>query len=59
MYYSGYSIWLTKNLVTEICVFILKQYFTDYNNNNTINMFVEFLDTSKAFDDINHNILFQ
>ena len=39
-------------------VFALKQYLTDYNNNNT-NMFVAFLDASKAFDKINHNILFQ
>ena len=41
-----------------MCVFALKQYLTDYNNNNT-NMFVAFLDASKAFDKINHNILFQ
>ena len=47
-----------KNLGTEMCVFALKQYLTDYNNNNT-NMFVAFLDASKAFDKINHNILFQ
>ena len=48
----------TKHLGTEMCVFALKQYLTDYNNNNT-NMFVAFLDASKAFDKINHNILFQ
>ena len=47
-----------KNLGTEMCVFALKQYLTDYNNNNT-NMFVAFLYVSKAFDKINHNILFQ
>ena len=41
-----------------MCVFALKQYLTDYNNNNT-NMLVAFLDASKAFDNINHNILFQ
>ena len=49
---------LTQNLGTVICVFALTQYLTDYNNNNT-NIFVEFLDASKAFDKINHNILFQ
>ena len=47
-----------KNLGTEMCVFALKQYLMDYNNINT-NMFVAFLDSSKAFDKINHNILFQ
>ena len=47
-----------KNIGTEMCVFSLKQYLTYYNNNNT-NMFVEFLDASKAFDKINHNILFK
>ena len=47
-----------KNLGTEMCVFALKQYLTDYNNINT-NMFIAFLDASKAFDKINHNILFQ
>ena len=41
-----------------MCVFALKQYLTDYNNNDT-NMFIAFLDASKAFDKINHNILFQ
>ena len=41
-------------------MFALKLYLiiTDYNINNT-NMFVEFLDASKSFDKINHNILFQ
>ena len=47
-----------KNLCTEMCVYALKQYLTDYNNNNT-NMFVAFLDAFKAFDNINNNILFQ
>ena len=47
-----------KNLGTEMCVFALKQYLTDYNNNNT-NMFVAFIDASKDFDKSNHNILFQ
>ena len=37
-----------KNLSTEMCVFALKQYLTDYNNNNNTNMFVAFLDASKA-----------
>ena len=46
-----------KNLDTEMCVFALKQYLIDYNNNT--NMFVAFLDASKAFDKINHIILFQ
>ena len=46
-----------KNLGTEMCVFALKQYLKDYYNNNT-NIFVAFLDASKAFDKINHNILF-
>ena len=40
-----------------MCVFALKQYLKDYNNNNT-NIFVAFLDASKAFDKRNHNILF-
>ena len=48
-----------QNIGTEMCVFALKQYLTDYNNNNT-NMFVAVrLDASKAFDKINHNILFK
>ena len=47
-----------KNLGTEMCVFALKQYLKDYNNNNT-NICVAFLDArSKAFDKLNHNILF-
>ena len=41
-----------------MCVFAFNQYVIDSNNNNT-NMFVAFLDVSKAFDKINHNILFQ
>ena len=40
-----------------MCVFALKQYLKDYNNNNT-NIFVAFLDASKAFDKLNHNMLF-
>ena len=40
-----------------MCVFALKQYLKDYNNNNT-NICVAFLDASKAFDKLNHNILF-
>ena len=46
-----------KKLGTEMCVLELKQYLTDYNNYNT-NIFVAFLDASKAFDKLNHNILF-
>ena len=46
-----------KNFETEMCVFALKPYLKDYNNNNT-NIFVAFLDASKAFDKLNHNILF-
>ena len=45
-------------LGTEMCVFSLKQLINDYKNNNT-NMFVAFLDASKAFDNISHNILFE
>ena len=41
-----------------MCVFSLKQLINDYKNNNT-NMFVAFLDASKAFDNISHNILFE
>ena len=41
-----------------MCVFDLKQYLTDYNNNNT-NMCIVFLNASKAFDKINHKIVFQ
>ena len=40
-----------------MCVFALKQYLKNYNNNNT-NIFVSFLDASKAFDKLNHNIYF-
>ena len=40
-----------------MCIFTLKQYLKDYNNNNT-NIFVAFLDASNAFDKLNHNILF-
>ena len=40
-----------------MCVFALKQYLKDYNNNNT-NICVAFQDASKAFDKLNHNILF-
>ena len=39
-----------------MCVFALKQYLTDYDNNTKI--FVAFIDTSKSFDKLNHNILF-
>ena len=39
-----------------MCVFVLKQYLKDYNNNT--NKFVAFLDASKAFDKLNHNIVF-
>ena len=46
-----------KNLGTEMVIFALKQYLKDYNNNNT-NIFAAFLDASKAFDKLNHNILF-
>ena len=46
-----------KNLGIEMCVFALKKYLKDYNNNNT-NIFIAFLDASKAFDKLNHNILF-
>ena len=45
-------------LGTEMCVFSLKQLINDYKNNNT-NMFVAFLDASKAFNNISHNILFE
>ena len=45
-----------KNLGTEMCVFSLTQYLKDYNNNTSI--CVDFLDESKAFDKLNHNILF-
>ena len=38
-----------------MCVFALKQYLKDYNNTN---IFVAFLDVSKAFDKLNHNIVF-
>ena len=50
-----------KNLGTEMCVFVLKQYLKDNNNNNNnnnTNIFVAFLDASKVFDKLNHNILF-
>ena len=40
-----------------MCVFALKQYFKNYNNNNT-NIYVAFLDASKVFDKLNHTIVF-
>ena len=45
-----------KNVGTEMCVVVLKQYLKDYNNNT--NIFVDFLDASKAFDKLNRNIIF-
>ena len=47
------------NIGTEMCVFALKHYLTNFNNNNNTNIFVEFLDASKAFDKLNHKILFK
>ena len=41
---------------TEMCVFALNQYLKDYNNNT--NIFVAYLDASKVFDNLNHNIYF-
>ena len=46
-----------KHLIRNV-IFALKQYLSDYNNNNNTNIFVVFLGESKTFDKLNHNILF-
>ena len=47
-----------KNHGTELCIFTLKEVITKYNNSNT-NVFAGFLDASKAYDRVNHSILFK
>ena len=42
---------------TNMCIFLLKEILHFYKNNDT-STFVTFLDASKAFDKVNHGILF-
>ena len=46
-----------SNSSTDLCVFSLKQVI-DYYRNNGSPVYLCFLDTSKAFDRVPHNILF-
>ena len=41
-----------------MCQFLLKQTIAQYNR-NCIAIFVAFLDASKAFDKVNHSVLFK
>ena len=43
---------------TDMCLFLLKQTIAQYNLNGSP-VFVAFLDTSKAFDEVNHGVLFK
>ena len=46
-----------KCLGTDSCIYLLKEVLSKFRNSNT-NIFLAFLDASKAFDRINHNKLF-
>ena len=46
-----------KKHSTDMCIFLLKEVIRYYHNNSSP-MFVCFMDASKAFDRIEHNILF-
>ena len=41
-----------------MCLFLLKQTIAQYNHNGNP-VFVAFLDASKAFDKVNHGVLFK
>ena len=43
---------------TDMCLFLLKQTIAQYNY-NVSSVFVAFLDASKAFDKVNHRVLFK
>ena len=46
-----------KKLGTDSCIFLLKEIINKFKRSNT-NMFLAFLDASKAFDRVRHDILF-
>ena len=43
---------------TDMCLFLLKQTIAHYNHNDSP-VFVAFVDASKAFDKVNHSVLFK
>ena len=43
---------------TDMCLFLLEQTIAQYNHNGSP-VFVAFLDASKAFDKVNHGVLFK
>lgn len=47
-----------KNLGTDHCIYLLKEMISSYKAHNG-SLFICFLDASKAFDRVNHNILFE
>ena len=47
-----------KNLSTDMCVFTLK-HIVDFYSSHSSPVYICFMDASKAFDRINHNLLFQ
>ena len=46
-----------KNHSTDSCIFLLKELIRYYTNHGSP-MFITFMDASKAFDRINHKLLF-
>jgi hypothetical protein len=46
-----------RNMSTDVCVFTLKE-IIDYYKNQSSNVYTCFLDASKAFDKVNHWLLF-
>ena len=71
-YFEHYILFMTSNFLssvdnqfgfkpahsTDMCHFLLKQAISQYNTHGSP-VFVAFLDASKAFDKVNHHILFK
>ena len=54
---SGNQFGFKANHSTEMCIYALHE-FSDYYRSRSTNVYVTFLDASKAFDRINHWLLF-
>ena len=54
---SEYQFRFKKGHSTDLCIYLLKEYIQFYKQHYT-RVFVTFLDASKAFDRVNHLILF-